>query len=289
MLYIFFYFLISLIPLSIYKYYKNFKKYKNDFYNKYQEYKDYVYMGYINYKFSKNSNHPDFLTKDDSIPFELNNNNDNNKIKILKIETKNKNININIDTDVKEIEDILYRIFNTNDINPINVNSPKKDKNDKDNETDKTDEKIYVTYNYGNDVYRMCVKHLDFKPSYSLESLSRSQSQSVSVSVSEENKQIIWAYLKKNDGTILEVTDTIKMFQGPSCDFHTKIKGISNKLVDIFSHSMHSTHEKNDKDLEYVENKINLEEWNHLHIENFYEEIVIDIDIDTLHEIEINK
>lgn len=233
------------------------------------EYIDYMYMCYVNYKITYYPNNSNSETKNDTKPF--NTTNDNKKtINILKI-VKNTSDNTTdttdtSDIDIKKLENLLHQIFHPEEY--TSLNEIETDTTNTANANNNTyDENIHITYNYGNDKYKMCVKHLNLK-------LNTNNTNK------EEPKQIIWAYLKKKDGTILEVTDIIKMYQGPSCDYHTKIHGISNKLVDIFSDTL-DTHTDTLDTHTGTGTKINVYDWDHLHIENFYEEIVIDIDKDT--------
>lgn len=94
-------------------------------------------------------------------------------------------------------------------------------------------DKLHVHYKYGNQNYRMCLEHLN-RPRESM--LSKYGSKK---NVCDEmtdivlHRKVIGAFLKKLE-TVEDVTDIVKMHQGPFHDFHKCIEGSSNKLIDIF-------------------------------------------------------
>ncbi len=96
-----------------------------------------------------------------------------------------------------------------------------------------TEDKLHVHYKYGNQNYRMCLEHLN-RPRESIMTKFGSQK-----NVCDEmtdvilQRKVIGAYLKKLE-TIEDVTEIVKMHQGPFHDFHKCVEGSSNKLIDIF-------------------------------------------------------
>ncbi len=230
----------------------------------YTENKDYMYY-YWNYRYHllcekigiKTKAGSDSESKSES---DINNNNNNNKkvtiMKIVKNGTDTDTDTVTNQTKIEALENVLSSLHHE-----VEESKPEATE----------DSKYHIVYIYNDEIYRICTDTLNLKH---FESDKNS-----------EPKQIVWAYLKKNDGTILEVTDIIKLHQGPFKNFHTKINGVSNKIVDMFTGLNHLNRMLNLEHLEHLLH-INLLEWDQLLIEDIYEETVIEINKDTIDKFE---
>jgi hypothetical protein len=97
-----------------------------------------------------------------------------------------------------------------------------------------SDDKLHVHYKYGSQNYRICLEHLK-RPKETLSKMNNFSSKNICNEMTDVvlHRKVIGAYLKKFE-TIVDVTDIVKMHQGPFHDFHMCINGSSNKLIDIF-------------------------------------------------------